>query len=103
SAYSRTRSGVRGLPACSGIGLAKPMDAMRSPRRPACLFLAMCLAAFSCGPRGEAPPPSSEAPAVVSTEEIAAHGPVQIEMKNVRLHMDEGIALDIGRLRGEMR
>jgi len=78
------------------------MDAMRSPQRTACFFLAMCLPAFSCGRRGEAPLPSSQAPAVVSTQEIAAYGPVQIEMKNVRLHMDEGVALDISRLRGEM-
>lgn len=32
----------------------------------------------------------------------AAGGPVQIEMRNVRLHMDEGIVLEIAALRGEM-
>jgi hypothetical protein len=42
---------------------------------------------------GAAPPSSSSAP---------SRAPVQIEMKNVRLHADEGIVLDVRHLRGEM-
>src|SRR5262245_61378467 len=33
---------------------------------------------------------------------VSGKGPVQIEMRNVHLHMDEGIVLEIAHLRGEM-
>jgi hypothetical protein len=45
-----------------------------------------------------APPPETARPAPTSRASS-----VQIEMRNVRLHLDEGIVADITRLRGEMR
>ena len=46
------------------------------------------------------PPPPVEAPAPPPA--VDTFGPVQIEMKDVRLHVDEGIILDVRSLRGEM-
>ena len=37
-----------------------------------------------------------------ASSEVSPNAPVQIEMRNVRLHMDEGIVLEIRALRGEM-
>jgi len=45
------------------------------------------------------PPP----PAATDDRGTAALGPVHIEMRNVRLHMDGGVTLDVKTLRGEMR
>src|SRR5687767_11908260 len=56
----------------------------------------------SCQSR-EPSPSAAETPVVVSapaTQSTAA--PVQIEMMNVRLHLDSGVVLNIRRLRGEM-
>ncbi|HEX7778044.1 MAG TPA: hypothetical protein VF424_02330 [Vicinamibacterales bacterium] len=50
-------------------------------------------AAPPSAPVSTAPPPSSPRP---------SRAPVQIEMKNVRLHADEGIVLEVRHLRGEM-
>ena len=68
--------------------------------------LALCLALLtSCSEKHEAssnptqPPPPQ--PAVTSKSPQAAR-PVQIEMRNVQLHVDEGIVLAVDRLRGEM-
>ncbi|HXT68671.1 MAG TPA: hypothetical protein VN700_02890 [Vicinamibacterales bacterium] len=67
------------------------------------LIALLCIAAASCS-RGASP----DAPAAIPTPQQtpsptpAAVAPVQIEMKNVRLHVAEGIMLDIASLRGEM-
>jgi hypothetical protein len=50
-------------------------------------------AAAPPGPVATAAPPSAPQP---------SRAPVQIEMKNVRLHADEGIVLEVRHLRGEM-
>jgi hypothetical protein len=49
-------------------------------------------------------PPAPPPPVTVSTPAPASppRAPVQIEMKNVHLHLDEGIVLDVRILRGEM-
>ena len=44
------------------------------------------------------PPAQSEAP----PKATQSARPVQIEMRNVQLHVDDGIVLAIDRLRGEM-
>ena len=41
-------------------------------------------------------------PAPASSPRQPSRAPVQIEMKNVRLHADEGIVLEVRHLRGEM-
>ena len=68
-----------------------------------CLVLS---AAIGCGRSAETedqalagPPPTSDAEAPAPPP---ASGPVQIEMKNVRLHVAEGVVLDVRALRGEM-
>jgi hypothetical protein len=49
------------------------------------------------------PPPPAEAPASAPPPPPPApYGPVQIEMKGVQLHVDDGIVLDVRSLRGEM-
>jgi hypothetical protein len=48
----------------------------------------------AAAPVDQSPRPGSEA--------SASRAPVQIEMHNVRLHLDEGIVLDVTSLRGEM-
>ena len=56
----------------------------------------------ACGSR-EASPPAAEAPATAPTLPAAAPAPpVQIEMKNILLHLDDGIVLNVRHLRGEM-
>ena len=61
--------------------------------------LGLCVA---CRSR-EASPPAVEAPATAPTLPAAAPAPpVQIEMKNIRLHLDDGIVLNVRHLRGEM-
>jgi hypothetical protein len=55
-----------------------------------------------CGSR-ETSPPAAETPATAPTAATPpTAAPVQIEMKNVRLHLDDGIVLDVRHLRGEM-
>src|SRR2546425_9322348 len=69
------------IPCCIGaiiVGCAEPKRSDRSPPAP--------------------PPASVSNPAPASPP----RAPVQIEMKNVRLHLDEGIVLDVRSLRGEM-
>jgi hypothetical protein len=43
------------------------------------------------------------APEFAAATRASASAPVQIEMRNVRLHLDDGVVADITRLRGEMR
>ena len=58
---------------------------------------------LGCGSRETPPPAAPETPAATSTAATPARAaPVQIEMKNVRLHLDVGIVLDVRHLRGEM-
>jgi hypothetical protein len=52
---------------------------------------------MGCGARETLP-----AAAETSATAAAATAPVQIEIKNVRLHVDEGIVLNVRKLRGEM-
>jgi hypothetical protein len=63
----------------------------------------LCLLSIDCGrsnePTAVAQPQSPAAP---STSNPASPGPVQIEMKDVMLHMDEGVVLHVNSLRGEM-
>jgi hypothetical protein len=47
-------------------------------------------------------PLEAVAPATPPTSPQPSRAPVQIEMKNVRLHADEGIVLEVRHLRGEM-
>jgi hypothetical protein len=51
--------------------------------------------------RGPAPPPPAASPSPPPPA-APVFGPVQIEMKHVRLHLDDRIVLDIDHLRGEM-
>jgi hypothetical protein len=72
----------------------------------------MIASAAGCGdpaPPAAKPPADSAAPASADASPPAATpgrsapgAPVQIEMRNVRLHMDEGIVLEVKALRGEM-
>ena len=66
-------------------------------------WMALTLASFAgCGSR-EGSPPAVEAPATAPAVPAAAPAaPVQIEMKNIRLHLDDGIVLNVRHLRGEM-
>ena len=60
--------------------------------------------AFSvgCGSR-ETPPPAADTPTPASKVAApATAAPVQIEMKNIRLHLDDGIVINVQHLRGEM-
>ena len=75
---------------------------MRSLRRTATTLTVLSVLTASCGRRAEPPPTAPPPPASASTPDQTPRGPVQIEMKDVRLHMDDGIVLDITRLRGEM-
>lgn len=55
-----------------------------------------------CGSR-ETPPPTGEKPVTTPIAVTPATvAPVQIELKNVRLHIDDGIILNVRSLRGEM-
>jgi hypothetical protein len=71
---------------------------------------AIVLSAVVAGCRGSHPPAESSAPdqgarppTVAATDTSPDVGElVQIEMRNVRLHMAEGIVLDVKTLRGEM-
>ena len=61
------------------------------------------LVTVSCGRSSEPPPVTGEQPpASTPTSAQASPGPVQIEMKDVMLHLDEGVLMDVARLRGEM-
>jgi hypothetical protein len=53
-------------------------------------------------PAASAAPPEAGVPATPPTSPQPSRAPVQIEMKNVRLHADEGIVLEVRHLRGEM-
>jgi hypothetical protein len=67
------------------------------------LVVTLCLLPAACGKPSEpapAPPPTS-APAPTPTPP-PARGPVKIEMRDVQLHVDDGIVLHIARLRGDM-
>lgn len=65
----------------------------------ACLTLAAC----SGSRQGDrSPPPAAPATAAAETASGPRRAPVQIQMQNVRLHLDEGIVLDVRSLRGEM-
>ena len=64
--------------------------------------VATILACLGCGSR-EPPPPVAETAATSPTLTTpATAGPVQIEMKNLQLHVDDGIVLNVRNLRGEM-
>jgi hypothetical protein len=61
------------------------------------------LLAFPVGCRSREAPAPNEAPASATTSASpVAAAPVQIEMRNVRLHVDDGIVLNVRQLRGEM-
>jgi hypothetical protein len=69
------------------------------------LVLCAMLLLASCSERREtataaAPPPSP--PPEAPSKSAPAVRPVQIEMRNVHLHVDDGIVLDVEKLRGEM-
>ena len=65
--------------------------------------LATMLAVLAGCRSREASPPAPETPATTPASPApATAAPVQIEMKNVRLHLDDGIVLNVRRLRGEM-
>jgi hypothetical protein len=55
-----------------------------------------------CGSRETSPPAASTPPTASTSPTSATAAPVQIEMKNVNLHMDDGIVLNVRNLRGEM-
>ena len=66
----------------------------------------VCLSAIFTllvGCRRETPPPAAQtrAPSPASATSVNA-APVQVEMKNIRLHVDDGIVLNVRHLRGEM-
>src|SRR5678816_238728 len=63
------------------------------------------MVACACAAPSEPPAPNPPAPAPPPISQAApstSAGPVQIEMKNVRLHLDEGLILNVRTLRGEM-
>jgi hypothetical protein len=68
--------------------------------------LALCLALLaSCSGKHEAAASSAQSPPSqpqAPSKPASSARPVQIEMRNVHLHVDEGIVLAIERLRGEM-
>ena len=70
------------------------------------LTASLLTVSINCGSRESAPPPPPpppvEAPTPAPAATAAPPGPVQIEMKDVRLHVDDGIVLDVRSLRGEM-
>jgi hypothetical protein len=56
-----------------------------------------------CARRPEAPAVTDPEPlAAASTPQTSQHGPVRIEMKDVALHMDEGIVMHVKELAGTM-
>lgn len=64
---------------------------------------ALTLAAFACTARPDAPPPAANPPTTTSAvTDASTDTPVQIEMKNVRLHTADGVILAVQYLRGEM-
>jgi hypothetical protein len=69
-------------------------------------LLAGCLVLGGCRHPSDSATPV-EPPSAAAAQPVAAapasFGPVQVEMRNVHLHLDEGIAVDIDYLRGEMR
>jgi hypothetical protein len=56
----------------------------------------------ACGSGQSPPPPAAAATAPPPAPAAPAVAPVQTEMANVRLHVDDGIVLAVRRLRGEM-
>ncbi len=78
------------------------------PRLITSLAVSLAIVTLACSK--ERAPASSDAPSQAPTSSSSASPvpaqsskrPVQIEMKNVRLHADEGIVLDVRHLRGEM-
>ena len=64
--------------------------------------VATVLACLSCGSREPLPPPADTAATSLRLTAPAPAGPVQIEMKNLQLHLDDGIVLNVRGLRGEM-
>lgn len=79
------------------------MPSRESLRKAQVVCLAPTLAWFvGCG-SSEPPLPAAETLATAPTVALpATTPPVQIEMKNVRLHVDDGIVLNVRSLRGEM-
>lgn len=66
------------------------------------VWLATLLAVLM-GCRSSETPPAPETPATAPASAApATAAPVQMEMKNVRLHLDDGIVLNVRHLRGEM-
>ena len=69
------------------------------------LTASLLAVSINCGSRESPPPPPPppvEAPTPAPAPSPDSPGPVQIEMKDVRLHVDDGIVLDVRSLRGEM-
>lgn len=68
------------------------------------LTASLLAVSINCGSREAppAPPPPVEAAPPAPVPAQTPYGPVQIEMKDVRLHVDDGIVLDVRSLRGEM-
>jgi hypothetical protein len=64
--------------------------------------LASWALACACGRTSASPPPAEPAPVAQTPAQPESYEPVQIEMKNVRLHAASGVILDIAALRGEM-
>jgi hypothetical protein len=63
--------------------------------------LAAVVLVAACGGSREAPPPGAQTAAPAAPAR-ATDAPVQVEMKNVRLHVAEGVVLNIRSLRGQM-
>lgn len=80
------------------------MAGPRSLTRPIACALTCFALVGGCNRTRATADSSSPQPALPQTKEPdrRAYGPVQIEMKHVRLHAAEGIVLDIAALRGEM-
>jgi hypothetical protein len=64
--------------------------------------MATLLLCLGCGSREPSPPVADTAATDPPSAALAAGSPVQIEMKNLRLHLDDGIVLNVRGLRGEM-
>ena len=81
------------------------MVAQRWLARPfvrACVLSATAVA-IACGRTSASrPPPPDPTPSPVAEPRQHEYRPVQIEMKNVRLHAADGVILEVSSLRGEM-
>jgi hypothetical protein len=72
--------------------------------RLSCGLAILASSLVACRPSPEAPAATTPAPAATQLPPMpaAAIAPVQIEMKNVRLHVAAGVVLNVRNLRGEM-